>query len=154
MKSHIPINRKMQEELCSSVWDDIERSINTNGALLVIALARYTGWRKKRLEAFIRECNEVQKEYRGYEVDGTFDIEFEKEIKSLGLDADQLVPEPIDFMTGIRNRKREREEHERKATHVSKATAEAMRHNLENYKNYMESLKTTNIKGDEKNAKA
>lgn len=147
MKSHIPINRKMQEELCTAVWDDIEKCINTNGALMVIALARHTGWRKKRLEAFIKACNEVQKEYRKYEVDGTFDIEFECELKSLGLDIDQLVPEPIDFMTGMRNRKREREEH-KKECHVSLKEAEAMRKGLEGYKNYTDSLKRADIKGD------
>jgi len=50
MKSHIPINRKMQEELCRGVWEDVSHCINANGMLMIIALARLTGWKKKRME--------------------------------------------------------------------------------------------------------
>ena len=153
MKSHRPITRKERMELCQAVWGDTEKCINTNGALLVFALRRYTGWGKKKINDFLQICNDVQKEYRGYELDGTFDIEFRAAIDDIGLDIEQLLPKPIDFNETMQIRRRERER-AAKASHVSKATAEAMKRNLENFRNYTESLKTTNIKGDEKNAKA
>ena len=150
MKSHRPITRKERMELCQAVWGDTEKCINTNGALLIIALRRYTGWGKKKIDDFLQVVNDVQKEYRGYELDGTFDIEFEKAIDDIGLDIEQLLPKPINFNEKMQIRKRERERQEKKS-HVSKATAEAMKRNLENFRNYTESLKTINIKGDTKN---
>lgn len=144
MKSHIPMNRKMQEELCTAVWEDNERCINTNGALLVVALRRYAGWGKKKMQDFIKVCNEVQDEFHGYEIDGTFDIEFEKAVGEIGLDVEQLLPKPINFMEERRKRKREREEYE-KTSHVSKATAEAMRIRLMEMKEAMKSPQFTNI---------
>ena len=150
MKSHRPITRKERMELCQAVWDDTEKCINTNGVLLIIALRRYTGWGKKKINDFLQTCNDVQKEYRGYELDGTFDIEFRAAIDDIGLDIEQLLPEPINFNETMQIRKRERERQEKKS-HVSKATAEAMKRNLENFRNYTESLKTANIKGDMKN---
>ena len=153
MKSHRPITRKERMELCQAVWGDTEKCINTNGALLVFALRRYTGWGKKKINDFLQICNDVQKEYRGYELDGTFDIEFRAAIDDIGLDIEQLLPKPINFNETLQTRRRERENQE-KVSHVSRAKAEAMRAKLENLRNYTESLKTTNIKGDEKNAKA
>ena len=153
MKSHRPITRKERMELCQAVWGDTEKCINTNGALLIIALRRYTGWGKKKINELLQMSNDVQREFRGYELDGTFDIEFEKAIDDIGLDIEQLLPKPINFMEERRKRKREREEYE-KTSHVSKATAEAMRAKLEQLRDYAGSLKTTNIKGDEKNGKA
>lgn len=153
MKSHRPITRKERMELCQAVWGDTEKCINTNGALLVFALRRYTGWGKKKINDFLQICNDVQKEYRGYELDGTFDIEFRAAIDDIGLDIEQLLPKPIDFNETMQIRRRERER-AAKASHVSRAKAEAMRAKLEQFRDYAGSLKTTNIKGDEKNAKA
>lgn len=153
MKSHRPITRKERMELCQAVWGDTEKCINTNGALLIIALRRYTGWGKKKINDFLQICNDVQKEYRGYELDGTFDIEFEKAIDDTGLDIEKLLPKPINFSETMQIRRRERER-AAKASHVSRAKAEAMRAKLEQLRDYAGSLKTTNIKGDEKNAKA
>ena len=152
MRSHIPINRKMQEELCSSVWDDIEKCINTNGALLIIALRRYTGWGKKKINDFLQAVNDVQREYRGYELDGTFDIEFEKAIDDTGLDIEQLLPKPINFNETMQIRRRERER-AANVSHVSRAKAEAMRAKLEQFRDYAGSLKRTELKGDADNGK-
>lgn len=145
MKSHRPITRKERMELCQAVWGDTEKCINTNGALLVFALRRYTGWGKKKINDFLQICNDVQKEYRGYELDGTFDIEFKKAIEDTGLDIEQLLPKPINFNETMQLRRREREEQEKKS-HVSRAKAEAMRARLEQFRGY--SIKKAEIKGD------
>lgn len=144
MKSHRPITRKERMELCQAVWGDTEKCINTNGALLVFALRRYTGWGKKKINDFLQICNDVQKEYRGYELDGTFDIEFEKAIDDIGLDIEQLLPKPIDFNETMQIRRRERER-AAKASHVSRAKAEAMRIRLMEMKEAMKSPQFTNI---------
>ena len=138
MKSHILINRRMQEDLCSAVWKDTEKCINTNGALLIIALARHAGWRKKRLEAFIGECNRVQQEFHRYELDGTFDIMFEKAIEEIGLDVQQLLPEPINFMQELSKRRKEKE---KANAPVGRSEAERKRKQLEGFKKYLEGEK-------------
>jgi hypothetical protein len=135
MKSHIIINRKMQEDLCSAVWKDTEKCINTNGALMIIALARHAGWRKKRLEAFINECNKVQNEFHKYELDGTFEIMFEKALDEIGLDVTQLLSEPIDFTQEL---SRKRKEREKANAPISKSEAARLRRQLQGYKNYVE----------------
>lgn len=152
MKSHRPITRKERMELCQAVWGDTEKCINTNGALLVFALRRYTGWGKKKINDFLQICNDVQKEYRGYELDGTFDIEFRAAIDDIGLDIEQLLPKPIDFNETMQIRRRERER-AAKASHVSRAKAEAMRAKLEQLRDYTGSLKRTELKGDADNGK-
>ena len=152
MKSHRPITRKERMELCQAVWGDTEKCINTNGALLVFALRRYTGWGKKKINDFLQICNDVQEEYRGYELDGTFDIEFEKAIDDTGLDIEQLLPKPINFSETMQIRRRERER-AAKASHVSRAKAEAMRAKLEQFRDYAGSLKRTELKGDTDNGK-
>lgn len=136
MKSHIPMNRKMQEELCNSVWEDISNCINSNGALMIIALARLTGWKKKRMEKFIELNNAVQKEFRQYELDGAFDIMVERELEEIGLDKDQLLPKPIDFMQERRTQRREKEKHD---VPVSSAKAEELQRQLRQYGRFSES---------------
>ena len=152
MKSHRPITRKERMELCEAVWGDTEKCINTNGALLIIALRRYTGWGKKKINELLQVMNDVQREYRGYELDGTFDIEFEKAIDDTGLDVEQLLPEPINFNETLQIRRRERER-AAKTSHVSRAKAEAMRAKLEQLRDYAGSLKRTELKGDADNGK-
>jgi len=144
MKSHRPITRKERMELCQAVWDDTEKCINTNGALLIIALRRYTGWGKKKINELLQVSNDVQREFRGYELDGTFDIEFEKAIDDTGLDIEQLLPKPINFNETMQIRRRERER-AAKVSHVSRAKAEAMRIRLMEMKEAMKSPQFTNI---------
>lgn len=138
MKSHIPINRKMQEELCRNVWEDVTNCINSNGMLMIIALARLTGWKKKRMEKFIELNNEVQKEFRQYELDGVFNIMAERELEEIGLEKDQLLPKPIDFMKERRTQRREKEKHD---APVSSAKAEELQRQLGQYGRFSESRK-------------
>lgn len=138
MKSHIPMNRKMQEELCNSVWEDISNCINSNGMLMIIALARLTGWKKKRMEKFIELNNAVQKEFRQYELDGVFDIMAERELEEIGLDKDQLLPKPIDFMQERRTQRREKEKHD---APVSSAKAKELQKQLEAFGQFAKEMR-------------
>ena len=138
MKSHIPMNRKMQEELCNSVWEDISNCINSNGMLMIIALARLTGWKKKRMEKFIELNNAVQKEFRQYELDGVFDIMAERELEEIGLDKDQLLPKPIDFMQERRTQRREKEKHD---APVSSAKAKELQKQLEAFGQFTKEMR-------------
>ena len=95
---------------------------------MIIALARLTGWKKKRMEKFIELNNEVQREFRQYELDGVFDIMAERELKEIGLDKDQLLPKPIDFMKERRTQRREKEKHD---APVSSAKAKELQRQLE-----------------------
>ena len=54
----------------------------------------------------------MQKEYRQYELDGVFDIMAERELEEIGLEKDQLLPKPIDFVKERRTQKREKEKHD------------------------------------------
>lgn len=136
MKSHIPMNRKMQEELCRDVWQDVSNCINSNGMLMIIALARLTGWKKKRMEKFIELNNAVQKEFRQYELDGVFDIMAERELEEIGLEKDQLLPKPIDFMKERRTQRREKEKHD---APVSSVKAKELQRQLGQYGRFSES---------------
>lgn len=136
MKSHIPMNRKMQEELCNSVWKDISNCINSNGMLMIIAIARLTGWKKKRMEKFIELNNAVQKEFRQYELDGVFNIMVERELEEIGLEKDQLLPKPIDFMRERRTQRREKEKHD---APVSSVKAKELQKQLGQYGRFSES---------------
>lgn len=138
MKSHIPMNRKMQEELCNSVREDISNCINSNGMLMIIALARLTGWKKKRMEKFIELNNEVQKEFRQYELDGVFDIMAERELEEIGLDKNQLLPKPIDFMKERRTQRREKEKHD---APVSSAKAKELQKQLEAFGQFTKEMR-------------
>ena len=138
MKSHIPMNRKMQEELCRNVWEDVTNCINSNGMLMVIALARLTGWKKKRMEKFIEMNNAIQKEFRQYELDGVFDIMAERELEEIGLDKDQLLPKPIDFMKERRTQRREKEKHD---APVSSAKAKELQKQLEAFGQFTKEMR-------------
>lgn len=138
MKSHIPMNRKMQEELCNSVWEDISNCINANGMLMIIAIARATGWKKKRMEKFIEMNNAIQKEFRQYELDGVFDIMAERELEEIGLDKDQLLPKPIDFMRERRTQRREKEKHD---APVSSAKAKELQKQLEAFGQFTKEMR-------------
>lgn len=136
MKSHIPINRKMQEELCRDVWEDVSNCINANGMLMIIAFARLTGWKKKRMEKFIELNNAVQKEFRQYELDGVFDIMAERELEEIGLEKDQLLPKPIDFMRERKTQRREKEKHD---APVSSVKAKELQSQLGQFGRFWES---------------
>ena len=138
MKSHIPINRKMQEELCRDVWEDVSNCINANGMLMIIAKARATGWKKKRMEKFIEMNNAIQKEFRQYELDGVFDIMAERELGEIGLDKDQLLPKPIDFMQERRTQRREKEKHD---APVSSAKAKELQKQLEAFGQFTKEMR-------------
>ena len=129
------INRKDRERLCSEVWEHVEHCINVNRAIFIIALARHTGWRRKRLQEFIKAFNAVMDEYHGFELDGVFDEMLEYELHSFGLDKEQVIPKGKLFSTELKNQRAEKKS--RDGSNVKMQEAERLHRELAGFKNYL-----------------
>lgn len=135
-----------RKEISHELWESTARCINGNGVLMIIALARHTGWGKKRMTDFLKTYNDVQAEYHKYELEGVFDHCAEKEMAAIGLNMHEILPKPIDFMQHRRNAKKEQE---KMKAPVSKSKAEELRRELERFGRYTDSLRTaaSRVKG-------
>ena len=64
MKSRVrTYSKKEIGWLCGEAMEEIDRCINSNGIVFLIALMRHTGWKQKRMEDFIKTLNETMDEY-------------------------------------------------------------------------------------------
>lgn len=133
-----------EKEITQHLWEQSAKCINGNGVLMIIALARHTGWGKKRMTDFLTTYNDVQAEYHKYELEGVFDHYAEKEMAAIGLNMHEILPKPIDFMQHRRNAKKEQK---KMNAPVSKSKAEELRRELEGFGRYTESLMTVKVKG-------
>ena len=45
--------RKEMDWMCSEVMEEVEKCVNSNGIVTIIALIRHAGWGKKRITDFL-----------------------------------------------------------------------------------------------------
>lgn len=91
MKSRV--NR--QKYVCQQIIDEMDKCVNANYIMFLIALARHTGWGKKRIANFINTLNEVMDEYHQHSVDDVFDYMADKELRAIGIDRENLFPKSL-----------------------------------------------------------
>lgn len=110
MKSRVKhYTKKEIEWLCSEAMEQLERCIDSNGLVFLVALSRYAGWKRKRLNAFISYLNEVMDEFHQHTIDGVCELKLEEELKEAGLDMADLLPKRLPFMQQLRKSKLEHE---------------------------------------------
>ena len=98
MKSRVKTYTKKQVEwLCEEAMSEIDRCINSNAIVFIIALMRHVSWKKKRIEDFLLTLNSTMDEYHNYCIDGVFDYMAEKELAEMKIDMGQLLPKPFPF---------------------------------------------------------
>lgn len=103
MKSRIKTYTKKQVEwMCEETMEEIDRCINSNGVVFIIALMRHTGWGKKRIEDFIKTLNATMDEFHQHHIDEVFDYMAANELSSIGIDLQQLLPKPLPFKKQLR----------------------------------------------------
>ena len=124
--------RKEMDWMCSEVMDEVEKCVNSNGIVTIIALIRHAGWGKKRITDFIETLNATMDEYHQHTIDGVFDYMAKQELASAGIELDQLLPKSIPFKQQL---KRSRNE---KLVNVDYATAKSLHEELTAYRNYTE----------------
>ena len=139
MRSRIGISKKQREQ---ELWETVSACINGNGVIMFIALARHTGWGKKRMNAFMETYNEVQEEYHKHERDGAFKYMVDKELGAIGIDMNEMLPKPIDFMQHKRNEDKEKEKCKAK---ITKAKAQELRNKVVGFKSYADSIKAAEL---------
>ena len=100
--------KKDIEWLCEEAMSEIDRCINSNGIVFLIALMRHAGWKKKRIEDFLLTLNSTMDEYHSYCIDGVFDYMAEKELAGIGIDMAQLLPKPLPFKQQLHKSELER----------------------------------------------
>lgn len=84
-----------QEYVCQQIIDEIDKCVNANYIIFLIALARHAGWGKKRIANFINTLNEVMDEYHQNSVDGVFDYMADRELQAIGIDKENLFPKSL-----------------------------------------------------------
>ena len=90
MKSRVrTYSKKEIGWLCGEAMEEIDRCINSNGIVFLIALMRHTGWKKKRIEDFLLTLNTTMDEYHKHCLDNVFDYMAGKELAEIGIDMDQ-----------------------------------------------------------------
>ena len=98
MKSRVrTYSKKEIGWLCGEAMEEIDRCINSNGIVFLIALMRHTGWKKKRIEDFLLTLNTTMDEYHKHCLDNVFDYMAGKELAEIGIDMEQLLPKPLPF---------------------------------------------------------
>ena len=87
MKSRVrTYSKKEIGWLCGEAMEEIDRCINSNGIVFLIALMRHTGWKKKRIEDFLLTLNTTMDEYHKHCLDNVFDYMAGKELAEIGID--------------------------------------------------------------------
>lgn len=122
---------KNRDKAAQELWDATMRAIDRNGVVFVLALARYAGYGQKRLNDFLAVLNETMDEYHQHCLDGVFDIMAERELNSVGITIDQLLPPPLPFKLELQKSKRETAKH----TDVDIFTAKKLQDKLHDYTN-------------------
>lgn len=122
---------KNRDKAAQELWDATMRAIDRNGVVFVLALARYAGYGQKRLNDFLAVLNETMDEYHQHCLDGVFDIMAERELSSVGITIDQLLPPPLPFKLELQKSKRETAKH----TDVDIFTAKKLQDKLHDYTN-------------------
>ena len=125
--------RKEMDWMCSEVMEEVEKCVNSNGIVTIIALIRHAGWGKKRITDFIETLNATMDEYHQHSVDGVFDYMAEQELSSAGIELDQLLPKTIPFKQQLKKSKNE------KLVNVDYETAKALRSEFTAIGNYIKS---------------
>ncbi len=106
MKSRVrTYSKKEIGWLCGEAMPEIDRCINANGLVFLIAVSRHTGWKQKRMEDFIKTLNETMDEYHQHTIDDVFYCMAERELKEIGLSMNQVLPESLPFMQQLRKSK-------------------------------------------------
>lgn len=127
--------RKEREWICEEVMEDVDRCINSNALVTIIALIRHTGWGKKRITDFIETLNETMEEYHQHSVDGVLDYMAEQELSSAGIEMNQLLPKSIPFKQALKKSRNE------KRTDVDYSTAKQLHESLIAFGSYSEAVK-------------
>ena len=97
--------RKDMQWLCEETMSEIDKCINSNELVFLIAVSRHTGWKQKRMKDFIKTLNVVMDEYHQYTIDDVFDCMAERELNEIGLSMNQVLPESLPFMQQLRKSK-------------------------------------------------
>ncbi len=109
MKSRIKTYTKKEVEwLCEETMEEIDRCINANGIVFIIALIRHTGWGKKRMGDFIKTLDETMNEYHQHCIDDAFDYMAENELSGIGINLQHLLPKSIPFKKQLQQSKLEK----------------------------------------------
>lgn len=125
--------RKEMDWLCSEVMEEIEKCVNSNGVVAIIALIRHTGWGKKRITDFIETLNATMDEYHQHSIDGVFDYMAEQELSSAGIELNQLLPKTIPFKQQLKKSRNE------KLVNVDYETAKTLHSEFAAIGNYVKS---------------
>ena len=113
--------------------EEIEKCVNSNGVVAIIALIRHTGWRKKRITDFIETLNATMDEYHQHSIDGVFDYMAEQELSSAGIELNQLLPKTIPFKQQLKKSRNE------KLVNVDYETAKTLHSEFAAIGNYVKS---------------
>lgn len=100
MKSRV--NR--QKYVCQQIIDEMDKCVNANYIMFLIALARHTGWGKKRIANFINTLNEVMDEYYQHSADDVFDYMADKELQAIGIDRKNLFPTSLSLAKKLKKK--------------------------------------------------
>ena len=131
MKSRIKYTNRDAERDCESIKAITDKCVNANNTIALIALIRHTGWGHKRIMDFLNTYNETFDDYAQYSKDGVFDIMAEKELSEVGIDLSQLRPDSISVKDRLRELKNQ------KTPAIDKETAEMLRAQRAEYKDYL-----------------
>lgn len=103
MKSRVKAySKKDIEWMCDEVMEDVEKCVQANGAVFIIALIRHTGWGQKRMNDFLKTFNATMQEYHQHTTDDVFDYMAAQELASAGIEMQQLKPPHIPFKQQLR----------------------------------------------------
>lgn len=114
---------------------EIDRCINANGIVFIIALIRHTGWGKKRIRDFIKTLDETMNEYHRHCIDDVFDYMAENELSGIGIDLQEFLPESISFKKQLQQSKMQ------KKSNVNISEAKKLHEKMTEIHGYFESCK-------------
>ena len=134
MKSRVKAyTQKDIDQILEEVLPEIDRCVNANRIIDVIALIRHTGWGPKRIKDFLKTLDETIDDYAQNSKDGVFGYMADKELGPVGLTRDQITPKTVSAKELLRESK--------KRPQVDTATAKKLRANAIAAQKYIQKKK-------------
>ena len=89
-----------QKTFGEKAYSEVIHGIQSNKALLLIAMSRYLGFKEKRMNDFINFLDDIENEFSGYEKDGISEEKISAELKECGINSNRIY-EPIPTLSEV-----------------------------------------------------
>ena len=89
-----------QKTFGEKAYSEVIHGIQSNKALLLIAMSRYLGFKEKRMNDFINFLDDIEYEFSGYEKDGVSEEKLSAELKACGINSNRIY-EPIPTLSEV-----------------------------------------------------